>query len=131
MHQKYSLRNNPVNEKANYLSMKKSIMIVATALIMVACNKESVTPSGEIQFTKLSADKVMISSLETSTITASVSNACSELTYEWSASSGSINGSNASVVFTPPANSDKVTVTCTLNHPGKQTVAKSIEIAVQ
>lgn len=86
---------------------------------------------GEIQFTNLTADNTALASGATTKITATVQNECPEISYNWSTSTGTIIGKTSQVTFSAPSSSAQVAVTCTVNHPGKQSKTKSVNITVQ
>ncbi|MBI3501442.1 MAG: hypothetical protein HY063_06570 [Bacteroidetes bacterium] len=112
--------------------MKKLLLFIGfIAIVFSSCLKPGASKTNdEIQFTNLSADTYTLSKSASTKITATVQNACPEITYHWSVNSGSISGSSAQVVYNAPAGASQITVSCTVNHPGKQSKTKSVSINI-
>lgn len=112
----------------------KILFFAGVCLIALAsCHKNPLMPNkgGEIQFTQLTADNTALASGATTKVTATVQNACPEISYDWSSSSGVVNGTGPEIIFNAPSSPSQITVTCTVNHTGKQSRTKSINITVQ
>ena len=119
--------------KANFL---KSIVLVFVILAgLNSCNKktsaqEKMMKQG-ILFIELTAQQYSVGLGKTININAIISNACPEITYYWTASSGSISGNSSKITFNAPVNDAQVEITCLVKHPGLESKTKSIIINVQ
>jgi hypothetical protein len=108
------------------------VKALLVGFVFVSCNKQHLQPQlGETQFTDLSAEKYTLAAGSTTKVTATVANDCPSVSYNWSLSSGSVNGTAKEVTFTAPSSTGQVTVTCTVTHPGRDPKTKTITITVQ
>jgi len=115
--------------------MKKilTFFVVCLCLILVlsACKKEVKPPQDEqktpLVFSSLTAESDTIITGTSTQITAHATG--SSITYQWTATAGTLLGSGNQVVFTtPPCIPGVNTITCTVKDVYNNTASKSIDI---
>ncbi len=92
--------------------------------------KEKMMQQG-ILFTELTSQQYSISAGKTTMFKATVTNACPEITYNWTVSSGVVSGNKSEITFIAPNSDAQVQVTCTVKHPGLESKTKTIFVTVQ
>lgn len=114
--------------------MKNLYGLVIIGVVMISfssCfNSELSNPMNAVQFTELKADNIIIPQGDSTNVTAFVENICGQMTFEWSTSVGKIHGEKDHMMFIG-SSAGNITVSCTVNHPGKLSVMKSITISVE
>ncbi|MCK9255730.1 MAG: hypothetical protein GX793_01690 [Bacteroidales bacterium] len=111
------------------------VLIGSLALTFIACEPDKPEPDKpepeiKLEFLSLTADKELLYAGETATITAEAKG--EEVTYQWSATMGSIIGSGETVTFAPtPCNTGESTITCKIIDKHKNALSKSLVITVE
>lgn len=112
--------------------MKKLILSSMLALLLFAgCKKnEATTPvSTPLQYSSLAALNTTVAVNATTKITATATG--EGLTYNWSASNGTIIGSGNEITYGTPCCAGTATVTCVVQDSGGGSESKSVTMTIQ
>ncbi len=108
------------------------ILIIGAVMISFSScfNSELSNPMNVVQFTELKADNYIIPQGDSTIVTAFVENICGQTSFDWNVSDGKIHGTKDHMIFVGSA-AGNITITCTVDHPGKVSVTKNISISVE
>ncbi|MBX7141026.1 MAG: hypothetical protein K1X63_08115 [Chitinophagales bacterium] len=110
-----------------------SPLLFITLLVLSSCTGDDLAAPNmpQVQFTQLKAGQYTLSPNSTTRVSAVVENKCNLVGFEWSCNDGRIEGSDDKVTFMAPQQSGDAQVSCTVTHPGRQPVTKTITIHIK
>ena len=115
--------------------MKVILQIVALFVIVVfgSCSSYDISAPDmpEVRFSQLKADNYTVYTNDTTNLHARVIKQCPLIAFQWSSTEGDLKGTENDVLFTAPSAACKVSVSCTVTHPGRIPVTKTVTITVK
>jgi hypothetical protein len=106
-----------------------TLLLLATVVISCKKKEETKPVSVQLQYGSLAAESTTVAVNATTKITATASG--EGLTYNWSASNGTVVGSGSQITFGTPCCAGTPTVTCVVKDSGGNQESKSVVITVQ
>jgi hypothetical protein len=108
------------------------LLLIGLAFLSSCLNDQLSSPDmPEVRFTELKAAQHYLQPNTTTTLAAIVENKCNLVGFEWSCDDGRIEGREGKVTFVAPEQSGTVQVSCTVTHPGREPLTKTITIHVK
>lgn len=116
--------------------MKSSIagfLMLGSALLLSSCSNDNLFAPDmpEVQFTELRAAQYYLSPNSSTAVSAIVENKCNLVSFQWNSTAGDMEGSDERITFTAPMESGDVTVSCTVSHPGREPVTRTVTIHIK
>ena len=115
--------------------MKGSLYTVSlfVALATVSCNSYDISAPDmpEVRFTQLRSDNYTVHVNDTTSLHARIVKQCNLIAFQWSSTDGDLRGTENDVLFTAPSSPCQVTVSCTVTHPGRIPITKTVTITVK
>ena len=112
---------------------KLPLLLSALLLFIHSCQTNGLEAPDmpEVQFTQLKAYNYTVYADDTTKLYARVLKQCKLIRFEWTATDGYIDGTEEKVIFTAPSIPGTVDISCTVTHPGRVPVTKTISIEVK
>jgi len=110
----------------------KIFLLVAVVGLSSCMSNDLYAPNmPQVKYTDLTAARYTVNPGDTTSVVATVVQQCPLVQFQWSSTDGQLQGEKGRMTFTAPATSGEVKIDCTVAHPGRASVTKSITVVVQ